>query len=302
MAFAETHTAVTTALNDLRPDGTPARTDRPAKVASAIVDTTNAIGKEVSTLHQNVTDTVVLTLSKAWIGLGLVKKATTDGSSVWGSVNVPEIFRGKQNAKSDDRIGEASTGSLDRYDYKKLWSVQIGDYFMPVSQQFSLRAKKRLNVASLVDGIDIIQQTRKEAKTIDCSLRLTLRNNQPNLEIVKAGEAGEKTLSADAYISDVASYLDGNTYDGNAVQVDDTRAAKSIERLATFLTEFYENDAVFRINNQMINDTFGVNYVFISEYKFTPKVGMGTFQFDFSLTEVIYGDDVMTFDVREING
>ena len=62
-----------------------------------------------------------------------------------------------------------SGAELDRYDYTKLYSLQIGDYFMPMSQTFSVKARKRLNVSALVDGPDIIQQTRKEAKTINCT-------------------------------------------------------------------------------------------------------------------------------------
>lgn len=157
----------------------------------------------------------------------------------------------------------ASTGGIDRYDYNKLWSLQIGDYFMPLSQEFTLRAKKRLNVASLVDGIDIIQQTRKEAKTIDCTMRFTLRNDQPNLSIVTDGGEAEDAMTT----------------------------------FAKFLRQFYENDAVLEIKNSTINNVFDVSHVIISEYKFTPRKGAMTFQFDFSLTEVIYGDDVLTLDV-----
>lgn len=153
---------------------------------------------------------------------------------------------------------------------------------MPLSQTFSLRAKKRLNVSSLVDGVDIIQQTRKEAKTIDCTLRLTLRNNQPNLQIMKTTESG------------------GFSIEGVSNAVVNSVSAKVVE-LAQFLREFYDDDAVLRIRNKMINETFGVDYVFISEYKFTPKVGMGTFTFEFSLTEVKYGENVLTFNLREID-
>jgi hypothetical protein len=143
---------------------------------------------------------------------------------------------------------------------------------MPMSQSFTLRAKKRLNVSSLVDGIDIIQQTRKEAKTIDCQLRITLRENQPNLEVQNSTVTAREDM------------------------------VRSLTVFSRMLQELYENDAVFKIENQVINDTFGVSYAIISEYEFRPKLRSNIFDFNLSLTEVKYGDNVITFDVRTLGG
>lgn len=208
-----------------------------------------------------------------WLGISAVKPASTAGGG-WGDVLSHPAWLPKRGAVGE-RI-ESATPQVDRFDTKKLWSIQIGDYFLPLSQNYTLRAKKRLNVASLVDGIDIIQQTRKEAKTIDCSLRLTLRDNQPNLELVKAPNVSQN------------------------VALDTNEAYKAMRTFGDFLREFYESDAIFAINNSTINNTFGVSYVFISEYTFRPLVGKGTFQFDFALTEVAFGDDILTFDINEI--
>ena len=171
------------------------------------------------------------------------------------------------NDTVDIGVSKQSNTGIDRFDYEKMWSLRIGDYFMPLSQEFTIRAKKRLNVSALVDGIDIIQQTRKEAKMIECSMRFTLRQDQPNLTMVKEAQQG---------------------------------AVNAMDTFSNFLRDFYDNDAVLEIHNKTINETFGVRHVFISEYRFTPKRGATSFQFDFTLTEVIYGDDVLTFDVREI--
>lgn len=230
----------------------------------------------IETSYKSVTSPVVLTLSTAWLAIGMVKPAKTNDDDT--IISIPSWAK-KQKKESESVT--ASTGEIDRYDYSKLWSLQIGEYFMPLSQTFSLRAKKRLNVSSLVDGVDIIQQTRKEAKTIDCVLRLTLRDNQPNLQIVQGG-SGSSSQSQEGGES-------ANETTGKVVE------------LAQFLREFYDGDAVLQIRNKMINETFGVEYVFISEYKFTPKVGMGTFTFEFSLTEVKYGENVLTFNLREID-
>lgn len=201
----------------------------------------------------------VLTLSKAWIGIGMVKPASTERRN-----DVPNIeeLQHKQITRVEGRVRGASGAPLDRFDYEKLYSLQLGDYFLPLSQTFTLRAKKKLNVSHLVDGVDIIQQTRKEAKTIDCSLRISLRENQNNLQIVDINN--------------------------------------EMQQLSWFLSDLYDDDAVFAINNDMVNNTFGVTYAIMSEYKFIPRVSMGTYTFEFSLTEVKYDDNVLTFDLREI--
>jgi len=216
-----------------------------------------SIGRTVQNVYDSITEPVLLTLSKAWIGIGIVRPAKTDDSSMF---KIPDWLKNKKG--SFERV-EGSTPTIDRFDYSKLFSLQIGDFFMPLSQTFTLQASKRINVSSLVDGVDIIQQTRKEAKTIDCSLRISMRESNTNMSIVDA--------------------------------------SNSVIELATFLQTFYEKDAILAIENDMINNVFGVTYVFISKYKFQPKVGSQSFLLDFSLTEVAFGENVLTFNVREVS-
>lgn len=250
------------------------------------------VGQQATNMFADVmTNALTLTLAATWLGISAVKPAST-AKGGWSDLvsNVKGLLAPRTSVQSN-------TYDIDRYDTRKLWSVRIGDYFMPLSQTFTLRAKKRLNVSSLVDGIDIIQQTRKEAKTIDCSLRLTLRNNQPNLEIVKDGSQYVEPIFNVENLSQ-AQTIDTLKFDVSSEQ--NAEAYKAMDTFGEFLQKFYEEDAIFEINNSTINDTFGVKYVFISEYTFRPRASAGTFQFDFSLTEVSFGDDVLTFDVREI--
>lgn len=264
---------------------TYAKTQRDS-LAHGLLPTLNKVVREPITSGAKVASAVVLSLGSiaGAASLGYLTFAASDRRSYLQHLGDAVSVFNKRRVGSGEDV-RAEKNGIDRYDYTQLWSLQLGDYFMPVSQTFSLRAKKRLNVSSLVDGIDIIQQTRKEAKTVDCTLRLTLRNNQPNLMIARNTRA-----------------VDGEVWTYGFDEYVETEVQESINNLASFLSEFYENDGVFIIKNKMINETFGINYVFISEYQFLPKVGMGTFEFKFSLTEVQYGDDVLTFDVREING
>jgi hypothetical protein len=220
----------------------------------------------VSDADQAASNAVIVSLSAGWLGISF----------------------GKLGKSREDSI------EAQRYNRQNLFSLQLGEFFMPLSQTFNLRAKKRLNTCSLVDGIDIIQQTRHEAKTIDCSLRITLRENQPNLEIVTETQR----LTQDPYKA-AKIYEKGQ---GRKYERLPSELIRSLDTFSHFLTELYENDAVFAIENQVINDVFGVDYAIISEYNFRPQVGRGTFQFDFTLTEVKISDDTLTFDVREIGG
>jgi plasmid replication initiation protein len=133
---------------------------------------------------------------------------------------------------------------------------------MPLSQTYSVRATKKLNISSLVDGIDIIQQTRKEAKTVDCTLKISVNGDQKNLQLVNENN--------------------------------------KIKQLAEFLSELYEKDVVFNVDNETINDTLGVSWVIMSSYRFMPRAGSKLFTFEFSLTEVKFGDNVLTFDENQI--
>jgi len=232
-------------------------------VNSKVNNTISKVSSGTQDVYNVASNAVVLSLSKAWIGIGTLNPSKTQSEDkMFAAPKLPQFKKESWNEIDVNNI--VANGVFDRFDYSKLWHLQLGDYYMPLSQTFTLRAKKRINVSALVDGIEIIQQTRKEAKTIECTLRIGIDGKkQPNLQIVDdLGFMGE--------LSDV-------------------------------LSELYETNAVFRINNAMINNTFKVTHVIMTEYKFIPRVGMGTYGFEFALTEVNYGKNVLTLDLSKID-
>lgn len=262
-----------------------------------------AVSGAISDATQAVTNGVVVSLSSAWLGISAIKPARTEGASKpfekitpndpstlnkFGSTVDSRSGVDQQLPNQGNNLGqEHCSPQTQRYEYKNLYSLQLGEYFMPLSQTFSLRAKKRLNVCSLVDGIDIIQQTRKEAKTIDCSLRITLRTNQPNLEVISDTQR-------------LAGNVTGKLASVAELTETETGLIRSLETFALFLSELYETDAIFAVKNQVINEVFDVTHAIISEYTFRPQTGRGTFQFDFTLTEVKIQDDVLTEPVTQM--
>lgn len=249
------------------------------KIRTQAGEVSEAVSRGASDIVQAMSDAIVLGLETKWATISLLKPAKTEHSQL---APVLSMYDKQQEGRTDSvefdkniqytKEVEATSSLPDRYERQNLCSLRLGDYWMPMSQSFTLRAKKRLNVSSLVDGIDIIQQTRKEAKTIDCQLRITLRENQPNLEVQNDTVTAREDM------------------------------VRSLTVFSRMLQELYENDAVFKIENQVINDTFGVNYAIISEYEFRPKLRSNIFDFSLSLTEVKYGDNVITFDVRTLGG
>ena len=237
-------------------------TDKPISQNSPVGKTLNGIGVGAEVLQDAVTlasRAVVLSLSKLWLGIGIIRPATTEVDPL--DLRGGSVFTSASYGKP---VSEYGTPELNRFDTSKMWSMQFGDYFLPLSQTYTASAKKRLNVSSLVDGIDIIQQTRKEAKTVECSLRISINEDQKNLQLI------------------------------------DAKDHTKVKQLAGFLSDLYESDAVFKVDNETLNLTFKLEYVIMTSYKFMPKAGSKTFVFEFSLTEVKYGDNVLTFDENQL--
>lgn len=240
-------------------------------------ETIRAVSRGVSDVAQETSDAILLSLSAAAATLGTIR--TFKKKDREGEVQDPELIkltRGKKRIATEQE-------SINRYDPTKMYSLKIDEYFMPLSQSFTLRAKKRLNISSLVDGVDIIQQTRKEAKTIDCVLRLTLRDNQPNLEMTMG--------------SGVAYENRGSNVSPRAI-VARSKPSDVLSTLTSFLSTVYEQDKVVKIQNDVINKTLGVEYAIISEYKFLPKHGAGTFTFEFTLVEVDFNANVLSIPTQ----
>lgn len=217
----------------------------------------NAVESVVHDAATIASRAILLSLSNAWIGIGVVKPADTEQGTDPSSVAT----------NRDYKYGTISeTPIAARFDTSKMWSVKFGDYFMPLSQTYTVQASKKLNVSSLVDGIDIIQQTRKEAKTIDCTLKISVNEAQKNLQI--------------------STLLSG--------------AKNTIVTLQEMLSELYEKDIVFLVDNETLNDTLGISWAIMTKYRFMPRPGSKTYVFEFSLMEVKFGDDILTFDEKQI--
>ncbi len=224
-----------------------------------------SVSRTIQEAQQVASDVLVLSQRYIWIARG--GRSTTEVSN--DGQQLPSV----EPVRVESQV-------IDRFDYDRLWSLKLGDYFLPMSQTFTLRAKKTLNTSNIVDGPMIIQQTRKEAKTVDVTLRISLTPEQAALQI-----------------------LDATQIETMSTAVTPNRRGDSVEAvadLARVLQDLYESDAVFAVRNATLNDTLGVQWAIMSEYRFEPRPGANTYTISFALTEVLYDDNVVTFDLREV--
>lgn len=136
---------------------------------------------------------------------------------------------------------------------------QCGDYFMPLSINYSISADKITAESQLVDGINIIERIANKAKRINVSFFLER----------KEGSLDEATM----------------------MRVDS--GATAIYRLKKFLTDLWETDEVFKVVNTVINDEFNVEYAFISSLTFNPQQGSTMAYISLMLQEVNIKDSLL---------
>lgn len=121
-----------------------------------------------------------------------------------------------------------------------------GDYYAPLSLNFSVSAQKITDESQLVDGINIVQRVAKGPKVVSVSFNIQRREAQ-EVEDMSATTIRRR----------------------NARGGDPT----PVYKLTRFLDELYENDEVFAIENTVLNDEIGIGWAFIKSYRFSPMQG-----------------------------
>lgn len=141
-----------------------------------------------------------------------------------------------------------------------------GDYYAPLSLNFSVSAQKITDESQLVDGINIVQRVAKGPKVVSVSFNIQRR------------EAHEvEDMSA-------TTIRRRNARGGDPTPV---------YKLTRFLDELYENDEVFAIENTVLNDEIGIGWAFIKSYRFSPMQGDTFGSINLVLQEVNIADPLL---------
>ena len=141
-----------------------------------------------------------------------------------------------------------------------------GDYYAPLSLNFSVSAQKITDESQLVDGINIVQRVAKGPKVVSVSFNIQRREAQ-EVEDMSATTIRRR----------------------NARGGDPTPVSK----LTRFLDELYENDEVFAIENTVLNDEIGIGWAFIKSYRFSPMQGDTFGSINLVLQEVNIADPLL---------
>lgn len=141
-----------------------------------------------------------------------------------------------------------------------------GDYYAPLSLNFSVSAQKITDESQLVDGINIVQRVAKGPKVVSVSFNIQRREAQ-EVEDMSATTIRRR----------------------NARGGDPT----PVYKLTRFLDELYENDEVFAIENTVLNDEIGIGWAFIKSYLFSPMQGDTFGSINLVLQEVNIADPLL---------
>lgn len=141
-----------------------------------------------------------------------------------------------------------------------------GDYYAPLSLNFSVSAQKITDESQLVDGINIVQRVAKGPKVVSVSFNIQRREAQ-EVEDMSATTIRRR----------------------NARGGDPT----PVYKLTRFLDELYENDEVFAIENTVLNNEIGIGWAFIKSYRFSPMQGDTFGSINLVLQEVNIADPLL---------
>lgn len=141
-----------------------------------------------------------------------------------------------------------------------------GDYYAPLSLNFSVSAQKITDESQLVDGINIVQRVAKGPKVVSVSF---------NIQRLKAQEGEDMSAT---------TIRRRNARGGDPTPV---------YKLTLFLNELYENDEVFAIENTVLNNEIGIGWAFIKSYRFSPMQGDTFGSINLVLQEVNIADPLL---------
>lgn len=141
-----------------------------------------------------------------------------------------------------------------------------GDYYAPLSLNFSVSAQKITDESQLVGGINIVQRVAKGPKVVSVSF---------NIQRLKAQEGEDMSAT---------TIRRRNARGGDPTPV---------YKLTRFLNELYENDEVFAIENTVLNDEIGIGWAFIKSYRFSPMQGDTFGSINLVLQEVNIADPLL---------
>lgn len=183
--------------------------------------------------------------------VGMYRSLVWRGS--YSSVEESPDYRGKLGEIPREQYMTPRTDEYSRYDANKDFYFRCGQYFMPLSIRFTLRAQKNLVESQLIDGPYIIERVSKAPKTIEVTIRLERKfdENPSPLHIVN----------------------EENLYN-------------PVPDISAMINDLYEKRDVFQIENPILNGEHNVTHAVMREYEIIPGLGTTLMTITMSLLQV----------------
>lgn len=178
--------------------------------------------------------------------------------------------------------GYAAGAPINRTDMSLDFVFRCGDYYMPLSVTYNLRAEKSDATSQLVDGPEIVQRIAKRPKTIEVNIRVDrAERNSRTTRYMDIAIRDTSINRSDTRLWGEEANVFGPGLDRNIFETYPTSAD-----LGAMLRDLYENNDVFEIENTVINKVFGVNYVYMKSYDYTTVAGNSTVNISMVLREI----------------
>lgn len=200
----------------------------------------------------------------------------------------------ENNLNGRDNNYQASTPVVyNRQDQNNEYVFRCGDYFLPLSFSYSIRASKSTAISQLVDGVEIIQHINKKPKMVDLQIRI--ERNQNRIQNTNTG-SNMSFVSSDLYSpnSDIRPTIYG-------VEAGSDPALMALVELGTALNSLYENQDVFEIEHKTLNNDFGLNWVFMEDFEFNTNPGSTIVDIKMTLHQVNMAENAIIFGEATIN-
>lgn len=243
------------------------------KKAVNVASTAQSFAKTGGLLANNTLNMVKLALSP----VGIVK-TLIHGVALSDDINIDTSFPMKIGAVSAilaiKREENQYTGTnINRADTSQECVFQIGDYFLPLSYNVTVSGQKRIAQTPLVDGVTVIERISKQPRVVNIAFEIKPKG---------MGNSPDSLFSLENNMSGGTISLEGTQQSINAKSIE----KKYLQQIRTFFDSLYSSDTIFRVENPIVNETFGVDYVVLTAYSITPIVGSFNWNVTLSLVEV----------------
>lgn len=186
----------------------------------------------------------------------------------WGGVKTGDNKPGIAKPSKSNYTTRLSSAPITPNKYQETDSPTLdplfvcGDIYMPLNIRFTVAGSKTVAQSQLVDGITIYERIANNPQTINVSF------------IIQRLEPAD------------AEDIDRTTTMGNV-------GGSGLYKLTSFIKSLYLNDEVFEVENSVLNNEFGVSYVFIKDYNFSPQQGSTFGDVSMTLQEVNIKDPLL---------